>query len=84
MQDKTKLMEALKHASTMLAELRTSNLSPKNYYELCMFCLCVFVCLFQCVCVFVIVCVRMVMFVRVCTFVFGVCVCVCARALVLR
>lgn len=34
--DKNKLMEALKHASAMLAELRTSLLSPKNYYELCM------------------------------------------------
>ncbi len=28
-------MEALKHASTMICELRTSLLSPKNYYELC-------------------------------------------------
>jgi hypothetical protein len=28
-------MEALKHASTMIAELRTSLLSPKNYYDLC-------------------------------------------------
>lgn len=34
--DKNKLMEALKHASAMLAELRTSLLSPKSYYELCM------------------------------------------------
>lgn len=33
--DKNKLMEALKHASTMIGELRTSLLSPKNYYELC-------------------------------------------------
>lgn len=33
--DKSKLMEALKHASAMLAELRTSLLSPKSYYELC-------------------------------------------------
>lgn len=32
--DKNKLMEALKHASTMIGELRTSLLSPKNYYEL--------------------------------------------------
>lgn len=30
------LMDALKSASTMLAELRTENLSPKQYYELCM------------------------------------------------
>ena len=28
-------MDALKHASTMLGELRTSLLSPKSYYELC-------------------------------------------------
>jgi hypothetical protein len=34
-QDNKKLMEALKHASTMICELRTSLLSPKNYYELC-------------------------------------------------
>jgi len=35
-QDKNKLMDALKHASNMLGELRTSMLSPKSYYELCM------------------------------------------------
>lgn len=29
------LMDALKSASTMIAELRTSSLSPKQYYELC-------------------------------------------------
>lgn len=34
--DKNKLMEALKHASNMLGELRTSLLSPKQYYELFM------------------------------------------------
>lgn len=34
-QDKSKLMDALKHASNMLGELRTSMLSPKSYYELC-------------------------------------------------
>lgn len=34
--DKTRLMDALKCASTMLAELRTSLLSPKSYYELYM------------------------------------------------
>lgn len=34
--DKGKLMDGLKHASTMLGELRTSMLSPKNYYELYM------------------------------------------------
>lgn len=33
--DKNKFMESLKHASNMLNELRTSILSPKNYYELC-------------------------------------------------
>ncbi|KAJ1970421.1 retromer complex subunit Vps35 [Dimargaris xerosporica] len=31
-----KLMDGLKHCSTMLAELRTSALTPKNYYELYM------------------------------------------------
>lgn len=31
---KGKLMDALKHASTFLAELRTSILGPKQYYEL--------------------------------------------------
>jgi len=30
------IMEALKAASTMLSELRTSSLSPKQYYELYM------------------------------------------------
>ncbi|XP_074102802.1 vacuolar protein sorting-associated protein 35-like isoform X1 [Cotesia typhae] len=34
--DNAKLMDALKHASTMLGELRTSLLSPKSYYELYM------------------------------------------------
>ena len=34
-QDADQLMDALKAASTMLAELRTSSLSPKQYYELC-------------------------------------------------
>ena len=33
--DKNKLMDGLKHASDMLKELRTSALTPKNYYELC-------------------------------------------------
>lgn len=31
---KGKLMDALKHASTFLGELRTSQLGPKQYYEL--------------------------------------------------
>ncbi|XP_046375462.1 vacuolar protein sorting-associated protein 35-like isoform X3 [Haliotis cracherodii] len=31
--DKGKLMDGLKHASSMLGELRTSMLSPKSYYE---------------------------------------------------
>ncbi|KAG0143168.1 hypothetical protein CROQUDRAFT_661665 [Cronartium quercuum f. sp. fusiforme G11] len=34
--DADQLMDALKSASTMLAELRTSSLSPKQYYELYM------------------------------------------------
>lgn len=34
LESKGKLMDALKHASTFLAELRTSLLSPKQYYEL--------------------------------------------------
>ncbi|CAO1632318.1 unnamed protein product [Sympodiomycopsis kandeliae] len=34
--DTDSLMEALKSASTMLSELRTSSLSPKNYYKLYM------------------------------------------------
>ncbi|XP_014246771.1 vacuolar protein sorting-associated protein 35 isoform X2 [Cimex lectularius] len=34
--DDGKLMDALKQATVMLSELRTSNLSPKNYYELYM------------------------------------------------
>ncbi|CAB1452933.1 unnamed protein product [Pleuronectes platessa] len=38
--DKNKLMDALKHASNMLGELRTSMLSPKSYYELCILCSC--------------------------------------------
>ena len=33
--DSNKLMDGLKHASSMLSELRTSLLSPKYYYELC-------------------------------------------------
>ncbi|XP_065913927.1 vacuolar protein sorting-associated protein 35-like [Dysidea avara] len=35
--DNNKLMDGLKHASTMLSELRTSLLSPKSYYELFMY-----------------------------------------------
>ena len=34
-QETEALMDALKAASTMLAELRTSSLSPKEYYSLC-------------------------------------------------
>ncbi|KAH6570585.1 hypothetical protein BASA62_004276 [Batrachochytrium salamandrivorans] len=34
--DTNKLMDALKHASTMLSELRTFSLTPKYYYELYM------------------------------------------------
>ncbi|SCV73229.1 BQ2448_7154 [Microbotryum intermedium] len=33
--DADQLMDALKSASTMLAELRSSSFSPKQYYELC-------------------------------------------------
>jgi vacuolar protein sorting-associated protein 35 len=33
--DKNSLREALKHSSNMLCELRTSLLSPKNYFSLC-------------------------------------------------
>lgn len=32
--DKRRLMDALNHASSFLNELRTSNLSPKDYYQL--------------------------------------------------
>ncbi|KAI7854663.1 vacuolar protein sorting-associated protein 35 [Circinella umbellata] len=34
--DNNKLMDGLKHCSNMLSELRTSALTPKNYYELYM------------------------------------------------
>ncbi|CAO3655179.1 unnamed protein product [Mucor hiemalis] len=34
--ENNKLMDGLKHCSNMLAELRTSALTPKNYYELYM------------------------------------------------
>lgn len=33
--DKLQILDSLKHASMMLAELRTSSLGPKHYYELC-------------------------------------------------
>jgi Vacuolar protein sorting-associated protein 35 len=33
--EKLQILDALKHASMMLAELRTSSLGPKHYYELC-------------------------------------------------
>lgn len=35
--DKDVLMDGLRHASIMLAELRTSFLTPKFYYRLCNF-----------------------------------------------
>lgn len=35
--DRSDRMEGLKHASQMIAELRTSSLSPKFYYRLCIF-----------------------------------------------
>lgn len=34
--DNDNLREALKHASNLICELRTSLLSPKNYYQLYM------------------------------------------------
>jgi len=34
-QELDQLMDGLKSASAMLGELRTSSLSPKQYYELC-------------------------------------------------
>ena len=69
-QDNGKMMDALKHASTMLGELRTSLLSPRSYYELCMHlvCVCVCSCVRASVRVYVCVCVRACM---------CVCVCVC-------
>ena len=33
--DKLQILDSLKHASMMLAELRSSSLGPKHYYELC-------------------------------------------------
>lgn len=33
--DNNSLREALKHSSTMLCELKTSLLSPRNYFNLC-------------------------------------------------
>ncbi len=34
--DHNSLREALKHSSSMLCELKTSLLSPRNYFNLCM------------------------------------------------
>ena len=33
--DRLQILDSLKHASMMLAELRSSSLGPKHYYELC-------------------------------------------------
>ena len=33
--DTNNLRDALKHSSTMLEELKTSKLSPRNYFNLC-------------------------------------------------
>lgn len=33
--DANRLMDGLKHASTILSELRSDHLGPKQYYELC-------------------------------------------------
>lgn len=35
LQDSNNLKDALKYSAQMLSELRTSNLSPHKYYELC-------------------------------------------------
>ena len=35
-QDQNKMTDGLKHASNLLNEMRTSVLSPKSYYTLCM------------------------------------------------
>jgi vacuolar protein sorting-associated protein 35 len=35
--DRLQILDSLKHASMMLAELRSSSLGPKHYYELCIF-----------------------------------------------
>lgn len=35
--DRERLIDALKHAQTMLGELKTNTLSPKFYYRLCGF-----------------------------------------------
>ena len=36
--DNSSLREALKHSSAMLCELKTSLLSPRNYFQLCKCC----------------------------------------------
>lgn len=33
--DKNNLRDALKYSSTMLGEMKTSRLSPRNYFNLC-------------------------------------------------
>lgn len=35
--DSNSLREALKHSSAMLCELKTSLLTPRNYFQLCKF-----------------------------------------------
>lgn len=42
--DKNQLEEALKHSAKMLSQLRTSDLSPKSYFELCMYTVFMFIC----------------------------------------
>ena len=37
--DANNLRDALKFSSTMLGELKTSKLSPRNYFNLCKFCI---------------------------------------------
>lgn len=36
--DRKEIMDGLRYANLMLAEMRQTNLSPKFYYRLCMFC----------------------------------------------
>ena len=39
--DTNNLRDALKYSSTMLEELKTSRLSPRNYFNLCKYYFCV-------------------------------------------
>lgn len=46
--DTGELNGVLKHAAELLRELRTSLLSPKNYYQLCTFVVCCLLCWLRC------------------------------------